>query len=142
MRNYFLKYTDNIKSGFGGCAFGPFIKIRPKYANDKGLLLHEIEHVNQWWRCLFICLIASALFGVIGIGILSSLSLALAPSLHGVLYRFSRKYRLRSEVSAYRKQLSYYGPATSNRFAIEALVNKYDLKITYHMAKALLNYRK
>lgn len=141
MRHYFLKYSDKIKTGFGGCAIGPFIKIRPKYQNDKGLLLHEIEHVNQWWRAVIYCVVCAVLLSVAGLSDAAIILLVLAPSAHGILYRFSRRYRLNAEVAAYRRQIQYYGPLASNRFAIEALVNKYNLKLTYHMARALLAYR-
>lgn len=75
---YFLKYTDNLPEGVGGEARAFFVRIRPSYRNDVGIHRHEEEHVYQWW----------VTFG-----------------LHSLLYLVSKKYRLWSEVQAYRKQL-------------------------------------
>ncbi|HRR42133.1 MAG TPA: hypothetical protein P5244_12935 [Syntrophales bacterium] len=75
-----LFYTDNLPDGCRGCANGPIIRISPKYTNDQGLHEHEAEHVRQWWKSL---------------------------GLHSLLYLLSKKYRLWSEVAAYRVQLQY-----------------------------------
>lgn len=63
----------------GGYAWLWFIRIRPKYRNDVGILEHEKTHVRQFFRTC---------------------------GLHGQLLRF-RWYRLRAEVEAYREQLKH-----------------------------------
>ena len=74
-------YTNRfVPEGSAGCARGPVILIRPEYRYDKGLLAHEQVHTYQWWRTL---------------------------GLHSFLYLFSKRYRLKAEVEAYREQLKY-----------------------------------
>lgn len=111
----FVFYTEKIKEGFGGVAKWCRVKIRPKYRDDRGLLEHELTHVKQWYRTLF---------------------------LHPVLYKFCAKYRLRSEVEAYRVQLRFYPKsrqvALKNHFA-EAIASKYRLNVSVGRAFALLN---
>ena len=104
-------YTNRfLKPWAGGGAYGPLIFIRPKYVNDIGLLEHEKTHCKQWWRT----------FGI-----------------HMFLYFFNSKYRLKSEVEAYRVQLTYGGSA--HRFA-EFISTRYDLDVSIEDAeKYLLN---
>jgi hypothetical protein len=106
----FVFYTNLlVGKDFEGAARGPFIFIRPEFKGDRGLLEHERVHVRQFWRTL---------------------------GVHGFLYRFSRAYRLRSEVEAYRRQLEF-DPASRSRFAV-LLHLKYDLGIPLAKAFALL----
>lgn len=104
-------YTNRlVGKAFAGAARGPFIFIRPEFKGDQGLLEHERVHVRQFWRT----------FG-----------------LHGLRYRFSRAYRLRAEVEAYRRQLEF-SPASRGHFAT-LLAGEYDLGITIARAFALLS---
>ena len=75
---YSLKYTDDVPEGTGGYARYWFIRLRPKYKDDLGILRHEEEHVRQFYVTL---------------------------GLHGIMYRFLKKYRLWREVQAYYIQL-------------------------------------
>jgi len=81
-----LKYTDEMPANAGGYAKAWFVRVRPKYKDDKGILFHELYHVGRWWK-----------YGLIGL----------------LLYKFTQKWRLNEEVGAYREQLKY-APATSN----------------------------
>ena len=84
---YSLKYTDaNMKENVGGYAKAWFIRIRPRYKDDKGIHAHELKHVEYWWK-----------YGIIG----------------RLLYKFSKTYRLNEEVECYKEQLKY-APATGN----------------------------
>jgi len=74
-------YTKRVPKGSAGCANGPVIRILPSHKNDEGLLQHELIHVQQAYRLLFI--------------------------FHALLYYFNDSYRLHAEVDAYRKQLEY-----------------------------------
>ena len=76
---YSLKYTDNIPVINDGITKLWFIKIRPKYQNDEGLLEHEKTHVWQFWRTC---------------------------GLH-IFFWFSKKYRISCEQEAYKNQLTY-----------------------------------
>ena len=74
-------YTDKfIPKKSVAITLGFIILIRPQYKDDIGLLKHEQIHVKQFWKsfCLF-----------------------------PLLYLLSSKYRLDSEVEAYREQLRY-----------------------------------
>ena len=111
---YSLKYTDDMKDWQGGCARFWFIKIRPKYKDDVGLLEHEKVHVRQFWRLPFI---------------------------HGIRYKFSEKYRLRCEVEAYREQLRWYPDTYTDWYRscyAKSITEKYNLDIKIDKAIGLL----
>jgi hypothetical protein len=137
MKYYILKYSDDLPDGFGGATQGPFIKVRPRYQNDGGLLEHEKTHVQQWY----------ALMGL-GLAIVAALALlvspalcpaaAVAPFLHPLLYKFLRPYRQWCEVQAYREQIEADGNSNSD-FAVTALVEKYHFRLSIDEARALLN---
>ena len=103
-------YTNfAVPKQHAACTRGPFIFIRPQHKDDKGLLAHEMEHVAQWWRT----------FG-----------------LHSFLYLFSKRYKLKCEVEAYKVQL-LYSPYAHYKFA-EFISKNYDLNITEAQALELL----
>lgn len=105
-------YTDIIEP-WGGKQILFFILLRPKYKDvDEGIHMHELEHVEQAWKLLLI--------------------------FHSFAYMLSRKYRLWAEVRAYRRQIQTYEPGRSIEFAVNALVNKYNLRITETEARELL----
>jgi hypothetical protein len=115
MKYYSLKYTDDMKEGTGGYAKGWFIRLRPKYREDKGILEHEKCHVRQWFFTFM---------------------------LHGPLYLFFKPYRLRAEVQAYKEQLDW-PPALLDRKKYldkyaEFISTKYKLDITKEEAKKRL----
>ena len=104
-------YGENIADQkFGGFANGPLIRIRSKYVIDHGLLEHELTHVKQWWRTL---------------------------GIHGILYAVSSKYRLASEVEAYRAQLRLCDPSAVE-WMIKAIQTKYDLSVPEEKIRKLL----
>ena len=74
-----------MPNNFHACTNGFIIRMRPEHKNDEGLLKHELIHVKQFW-----------LNGLL---------------IHAIGYRFSKSYRLKCEVEAYREQLKYL-PAT------------------------------
>lgn len=103
-------YTNRfVPSNSAGCTRGPVIFIRPEYKDDIGLLEHEKVHVKQWYRTL---------------------------GLHSLLYLFSKDYKLKSEVEAYKKQLEY-SPESIDLFA-EYLSEDYGLNISVDKVKELL----
>lgn len=105
-------YTDKfVKDTFAGCAIGPFVFIRPIYKNDKGLLAHEQTHVKQFFFTLFT---------------------------HGLLYKFIPKYRLWSEVQAYKVQASYYEKDKTGLFA-SYIATRYNLDVTQEEVEKMLS---
>ncbi len=137
---------------FKGYAFAWFIRIREDAQNDKPLLVHEIEHVGQFWILtpIGIIPIVIAYFVLphftwmwqLIIGVPWSV-LVIAPciSLHCVLYWISRKYRQWAEVQAYRVQIVMI-PSTTQAEALdhfaEFLTQRYNLKISKEEAIKLL----
>lgn len=108
---YKVFYTDTIvPNNSAGCAIACFIFIRPNYKDDVGLFYHELTHVKQFYK---------------------------NPLLHGLLYSFSKSYRLKCEVEAYKEQLKYYDISKVDLFA-GYIVNDYNLNITLEEAKNLL----
>ena len=77
---YSLRYTDDMPDNQAGYARAWFIRIRPRYKDDKGLMAHECKHVAQFWHSI---------------------------GFHGMFYLLSKKYRLNCEVEAYKEQLKY-----------------------------------
>jgi hypothetical protein len=113
---YSLKYTNDVKEGSAGQANLWFIKIRPEYKGDIGLLAHEVVHTEQFWKTL---------------------------GFHGLLYWLSKSYKLKCEVEAYREQLKW-PPATEDRphyaqHYAEFIAQKYGLSIPVEEALKLLN---
>ncbi|HUV64412.1 MAG TPA: hypothetical protein VMW24_10980 [Sedimentisphaerales bacterium] len=113
----FVSYVNTLPHGFGGMANGIFIRILKKYENDKGLLMHELEHVKQGWCLLFV--------------------------FHILLYRYNRGYRQWAEVKAYRKQMKYtmYDGKTYMDLDSAArwlMLPKYKLGLTEKQARAAL----
>lgn len=89
---------------------GFMIRIRPSHKDDKGLLAHEKVHVKQWWLTL---------------------------GIHSILYIFSKRYRLWSEVKADKEQLKHYPDDRSELFA-HFIATKYSLDIDKQDALNLL----
>lgn len=106
----FIFYTNRfIPKDYAACTRGPCIFIRPEYRGDIGLLEHEKVHVRQWVRTL---------------------------GVHSILYLMSKKYRLRAEVEAYRKQL-VYSPGREELFA-GFIAYRYGLDVDVNLVKQLL----
>jgi hypothetical protein len=97
-----------IPTGFAAITLWPFILIRPEYKGNEGLKAHEEVHWQQAWTSLF---------------------------LFYPLYLFSKSYRLKVEVAAYREQLTYGGDP---KLLASFLTNRYGLNINYDEALLLL----
>ena len=130
----YIHYTDSLPEGIGGTAQGPYIRIRPKYKDDKGIHAHEEEHVRQWW----VLTIFSAFALLVGAEYLQQpLWIAIASvGVHGLLYLLVPQYRLWAEVEAHKAQLKY-SPGNEALFGWR-IANKYKLKITAEEAEKLL----
>lgn len=103
---YKVFYTNwFIRKRFDGMSVGPFVFIRPKCKDDKGLLAHELVHVEQFYRYW---------------------------GLNGLLYFFSKKWRLKLEVEAYKKQVDVNHTTVWSRISMartfaNILVDKYGI---------------
>ena len=99
-----------VSPGAKATTRGFVIFIDPAFKDDPGLIPHEQVHVDQFLRT----------FG-----------------LHVFLYRFNKAYRFKSEVEAYRAQLTCYPaneyPQRLDDYA-EYLVAHYGLGITKEQA--------
>lgn len=95
-------YVKSLPPGVGGVANGPVIRILEKYRNDRGIYEHELMHVMQWFFTF---------------------------SLHSWLYLLSDRYKLWSEVQAYREQAKHYADDRRPLFA-EFIATAYGLNIT------------
>lgn len=103
-------YTKYLPENKGGVANGFIIRINPKYKIDYGILNHELTHVKQWYRTF---------------------------TLHSFLYLFSKKYRLNSEIEAYKEQLKHYLNDRTELFA-DFICNNYDLNVNKELVIDLL----
>jgi hypothetical protein len=111
----FISYSDDIPIDSAGIASGIFIKIRPDYKDDDGLLEHELTHIKQFYTTFM---------------------------LHGILYKNSKTYRLNSEIEAYKVQLEINkndDKQDYTDFYVKRITEMYDLEITTFEVKDLLN---
>lgn len=109
---HFVIYTDRMRDEFWAKTHGPVIFIRPKHRDNHALLKHELEHVRQFWITL---------------------------GMHGLLYLFSRRYRLWSEAKAYAVQVRY--GADLDWMARNLCMPVYSLNITPERARSeILKY--
>jgi len=105
-----LTITDDMAPTTGAYAYGRrAIFCRPRYADDKGILAHEVMHIQQAW----------------------------ANPWHGVMYRYLDAYRLWSEVKCYREQATYY-PDDRRRMFAGFIATDYRLDISEDAAFGLL----
>ena len=110
-------YTGwGLSDGVAGASNGPVVRIRPNLVSDRGLLMHELEHVRQWW-----------------------ITLGLGP----LAYLVSRHYRRWSESRAYRVQMNY--PREDGTFmtvgaaALRLTSERYKLGLTYERALEIMS---
>lgn len=104
-------YVNTLPPGVQGAANGPVIRILKSRKHDEGLYQHELTHVKQWFRGLFI--------------------------FHSLLYLLLPEYRLWAEVQAFKKQAKYYTDDRIPLFAA-AIATRYKLKISKENAEKLL----
>ncbi len=103
---YTRKFIPDNCLGIAKCMC---VFILPDCRNDKGVLVHELTHVWQFYRL---------------------------PIIGSWLSLLSTKYRLKCEVEAYKKQLEYE-PENIDAYA-KLLYTKYDFNISVEEAKNLL----
>jgi hypothetical protein len=105
-------YTERfIPKNAAACACGPLIFIRPKYREDHGLYMHELEHVKQSFAGLIV--------------------------FHVCLYLLAPKYRLWCEVQAYKAQAKHYPDDRIPKFA-RFIALYYKLDVSIEQAEKLL----
>lgn len=113
----FLFVTSfGVSANAGAATIGPFVFIRPSKTfptipknRAEGLREHELVHVRQFYKtCGF----------------------------NGVRYLFSKKWRLKYEIEAYREQLKYV-PESLETF-VSYLIVRYRLNVTDDEVRALL----
>jgi len=104
---YLTFYIDKMKEPFVGKAYGPVIVIRKDWKQDKKLWEHEYEHVRQFYVTLF---------------------------LHGLLYKFSRKYRTWAEARGYAAQTAD-DKSDLDTMARRMALPVYDLQLTREECK-------
>ena len=105
-------YTDRFVI-LSGKSFGMFICIKPEFKDNIALLEHELVHCRQFYRTLCI---------------------------HSILYKLSSKYRLNSEIEAYKATIEYsgYTEEIQSKWIVNSLLNDYDLDYTREYIEGLL----
>jgi len=109
-------YTNKFipDNDLSACTRGFFIFIRPEFKNNIGLLEHEKYHRKQFIKT----------FG-----------------LSSILYKFSKSYRLKSEIKAYKVQLSYNKPEeieAKRKLYAKYISEDYNLNIMFGKVYELL----
>ena len=119
-----------------GTTYGPLILIKPEYKDDKGILVHEQEHVKQWAMWLMPGSVISKALAIVEEP-LWWIPLILSSALHGLLYKLCKPYRLSCELAAYAMQIRA-GTITPEGAAYY-LSNRYDFTMIYNEALGLIH---
>ena len=99
-----------------GLCVGPFIVVREDYASDHPTIVHELTHCKQFWRGFAL--------------------------LHLIRYYGSRRYRLESEVEAFRAELAACAPHERRKRLHESarsLATSYSLGLDTEACRVLLS---
>jgi hypothetical protein len=112
----YVEYVDKIPNypQFAGKCYWFWIKIKKDHADDIGLLEHELQHTRQMYKSL---------------------------GIFGILYKFSKKWRQKLEVEAFKVQLSYAKEGDENRVRdvlAGHLARNYNLDLSHGEAIELL----
>lgn len=105
-------YTDSNLGGYDARDYWLFIRMKKAFKHDEGLHQHELKHIEQTWKGLVV--------------------------IHFALYHLWKRYRMRCEVKAYRRQMHYPPYLTLDQAAM-LLSTKYDLGISFAEAKKALS---
>lgn len=103
----FVFFADSLGEGKAGEARGPIVRILKSYADDVGLLEHELTHARQWYFLGLITTLAALLAMNLGCKYWQFMA-TLSFATHSILYMVSPMYRLWSEVQAYQLQAKHY----------------------------------
>lgn len=122
-------YSSRVKGGIR-LKGTPFIIINPKHTGDRGLIAHEQEHVKQY---LMLFPLGALLYPFIGL-----MCLIACMFVCDLLYTFIPKFRLWSEIRAYKAQLKHGGDIN---YAAKVIAENYDLNITAAEALKKLQVR-
>jgi len=101
---FYIK-SKQVLRGFAGLTFGPVVLIDEAYRSDRGLLVHELTHVQHWAVLTALCWAVLWWF----MPYTSPWILAAgASSGYGILYQFVAPFRMWAEIHCYRRQLAVY----------------------------------
>lgn len=100
--------VDDLDNTLIGKAYGPVIVL--KKTGEPYTYFHELEHVKQWYKSLF---------------------------LHGLFYKYNRAYRLKCEIEAYKVSIEHGRPLNSAARGLQWVGYGFDLK--FAEAKGLLS---
>lgn len=118
MKYYSLKYKPGPGKSPGNQKLWR-IEIDSKYKHDKGLLAHEVCHVQQWYAAMFAVLLIASLLSFLVVPAWGLLAIA-APFAQQALYRV-KAIRILMELQCYRAQIKAWN-YTNNEFAVRAMV--------------------
>jgi uncharacterized membrane protein len=132
-------YTDRfLPDWVGARAIGPFVLIRPKYKDDKGIHAHEYTHVKQWfrWTALWAILVTLALLVLPEAAHIIVPFYGLSVGIFHLMYALVKSFRLESEVEAYAAQVN--AGADLDKMAAALANPNYKFNIGFEEAKNLL----
>jgi hypothetical protein len=132
---HWIRYTEKVKQGKASFFI---IYLNPAKRGDEGLLVHEYEHVKQWYLCLAIGLLCAAgVYFLLGNLIASLFLVGVSISLKGILYTYVKPFRQWAEVKAFKRQIAVT-EGDHRAFFATALADNYKLNITFNEAMRLL----
>lgn len=107
---------ESLPGRLVGVCLGPVVVVRRDFLDDRPTIIHELTHCRQFWRGLTL--------------------------LHLLRYYVSRRYRLESELEAFRAEIDACRGAEKGRRLLEssrALATSYGLDLDVATCHALLS---
>lgn len=130
---HYVKYTDKVA---GGNAKGFYVRINPKFKDDKGIHAHEYEHVKQWYTSLPIGLLIWYLVDTFAYGF-SVFFIPFVVAWFAIAYGTIKPFRYWSELRGYNAYLREheYKPFHVD-WACNAISSDYGLNVTPEKVRA------
>ena len=129
---HYVTYTDKVA---GGNAKGFYVRINPKFKDDKGMHAHEYEHVKQWYASLPIGLLIWYLVHTFAYEF-SGFFIPLVVAWFSIAYGTIKPFRYWSELRAFDAYLQEhkYEPFYVD-WACNALASDYGLDVTSEVVR-------
>lgn len=129
---HIVKYTDKVQAGNARLFY---VRINPRFKDDKGMHAHEYEHVKQWYASLPIAASLWLAFEHFA-PYYAYFFVALIPFGFSALYQFVKPFRYWTELRAFNAYLKEhdYKPRLID-WASNAIANDYGLSVSASKVK-------
>lgn len=139
-----IRTSEAMPAAIGAITRFMVVSVREKYidSNDTGIVLHELEHVKQFWVMALIGMALSLLsYLTVHNWIVTYYTLLGGVVSHSILYLFVERYRRECELRAYTVQFKEYNITECPEWLLAKVVDVYSLKITTEEFRIEINKR-